>query len=131
MTKKKSTLIEHFKNMTVPRLKRKPLHKLDDIFLSVLKGNQSTLYDDVILFFENTPKSYIEHLASHKTIEKGHGRIEEREVTSCNNIHWLSKEHEHPYLASIVRVKSRWFYRDAWSEETRYFFKPSKVRNRA
>ncbi len=28
-------------------------------YLSALKGNQSTLHDDVILFFENTPKSHI------------------------------------------------------------------------
>ncbi len=27
-------------------------------YLTALKGNQSTLHDDVILFFENTPKSY-------------------------------------------------------------------------
>ncbi|MFT5814617.1 MAG: putative transposase YbfD/YdcC [Psychroserpens sp.] len=80
-------------------------------YLSALTGNQSTLHDDVTLFFENTPKSYIERLASHTTTEKGHGRIEEREVTSCNDIEWLIKEHEHPYLASIVCVKSRRFYK--------------------
>ena len=84
-------------------------------YLSALKGNQSTLHDDVILFFENTPKSYIQRLDSHKTIEKGHGRIEEREVTSCNDIEWLTKAHVHPHLASIIRVKSRRFHNDEWS----------------
>lgn len=95
-------------------------------YLSALKGNQSTLHDDVILFFESTPKNHIEHLASHKTVEKGHGRIEEREVTSCNNIDWLTKEHKHPYLASIVSVKSRRFLNNEWSQETRYFISSVK-----
>ncbi|MFT7008199.1 MAG: hypothetical protein ACJAXJ_003702, partial [Colwellia sp.] len=31
MTKKKPTLIEHFKDITDPRLQRKQLHKLDDM----------------------------------------------------------------------------------------------------
>ena len=95
-------------------------------YLSALKGNQSTLHDDVTLFFENIPKSYIESLASHKTVEKGHGRIEAREVTSCNDIEWLTKEHEHPYLASIVSVKSRRFHKGECSEETRYFISSVK-----
>jgi predicted transposase YbfD/YdcC len=90
-------------------------------YLSALKKTQSTLHDDVTLFFENTPKSYIERLASHKTIEKSHGRIKEREVTSCNSIDCITKEHEHPYLASIVVLKSRSFHHNEWSQETRYF----------
>jgi predicted transposase YbfD/YdcC len=65
---------------------------------------------------------------SAKTIvEKGHGRIEEREVTSCNDIEWLTKEHEYPYLGSIVSVKLRRFHKAEWSEETRYFV--SSVKN--
>ncbi|MFT7054286.1 MAG: hypothetical protein ACJAU1_001848, partial [Psychromonas sp.] len=36
-------------------------------YLSALKGNQSSLHDDVKLFFENTPKSHINRLNIHKT----------------------------------------------------------------
>jgi hypothetical protein len=36
MTKKKPTLIEHFKDIIDPRLKRKQLHKLDDMFFITL-----------------------------------------------------------------------------------------------
>ena len=46
-------------------------------YLSALKGNQSTLHDDVRLFFENTPKSHINSLNTYKTIDADHGRIEE------------------------------------------------------
>jgi len=95
-------------------------------YLSALKGNQSTLHDDVRLFFEKTPKSYINTLNTHKTIDSGHGRIEEREVTSCNQIDWLLKEHSYPHLSSIISVKSRRFHAKKWSEETRYFISSVK-----
>ncbi|MFT5814618.1 MAG: hypothetical protein ACI9VT_002379 [Psychroserpens sp.] len=36
MTKKKPTFIEHFKDITAPRLKRKQLHKLDGMFFITL-----------------------------------------------------------------------------------------------
>jgi hypothetical protein len=36
MTKQKPTLIEYFKDITDPRLQRKQLHKLDDIFFITL-----------------------------------------------------------------------------------------------
>ncbi|PAJ72488.1 hypothetical protein CJF42_20870 [Pseudoalteromonas sp. NBT06-2] len=36
MTKRKPTLIEHFKVITDPRIQRKQLHKFDDIFFITL-----------------------------------------------------------------------------------------------
>ena len=45
-------------------------------YLTALKGNQSTLHDDVILFFENMPKSYENIFNTFKSIDPGHGRIE-------------------------------------------------------
>jgi predicted transposase YbfD/YdcC len=95
-------------------------------YLSALKGNQSSLHDDVKLFFENTPKSHINRLNIHKTTDGDHGRIEEREVTSCHDIDWLIKDHSHPHLASIVRVKSRRFLDEKWSQETRYYISSIK-----
>ncbi|MFQ3199129.1 MAG: putative transposase YbfD/YdcC [Paraglaciecola sp.] len=62
-------------------------------YLSALKGKQSSLHDDVTLFFENTPKSHINRSNIHKTTDAEHGRIEEREVMSCHDIDWLIKDH--------------------------------------
>jgi len=95
-------------------------------YLTALKGNQSTLHDDVILFFENTPKSYENTLNTYKSIDSGHGRIEERTVTSCNRIDWLTEHNTHPHLASIISVNSRRFLANEWSEETRYFISSVK-----
>ncbi len=63
---------------------------------------------------------------THKAIDAGHGRIEEREVTSCNCIDWLTKEHSYLHLARIVSVKYRRFHKEEWSEETRYFISSVK-----
>jgi hypothetical protein len=87
-------------------------------YLTALKENQSTLHDDVILFFENTSKSDESTLNTDKSIDSGHGRIEERTVTSCNRIDWLTEHHTHPHLASIVSVKSRRFLANECSEKT-------------
>lgn len=95
-------------------------------YVSALKGNQSTLHDDVRLFFESTPQSHVHGLTTQKTTDAGHGRIEEREVTVCNDIDWLTKEHAYPHLASIISVKSRRFLEDKWSQETRYFISSVK-----
>lgn len=95
-------------------------------YVSALKGNQSTLHDDVKLFFEHPPEDRIKGLNTHKMTDADHGRIEEREVTSCNDIDWLIKRHSYPHLASIVRVKSRRFVANSWSEETRYFISSIK-----
>jgi predicted transposase YbfD/YdcC len=61
-------------------------------YLSALKGNQSTLHDDVALFFENTPISYLKKLNIHKSTNSGHGRISnqyahlsysDKQIASC------------------------------------------------
>lgn len=95
-------------------------------YLTALKGNQSSLHDDVIRFFEHPPKCYTNSLNTYKSVDAGHGRIEERIVTSCNHIDWLTERHAHPHLASIISVTSRRFYEDKWSEETRYFISSVK-----
>jgi hypothetical protein len=75
----------------------------------------------VRFFIENTPKSHTNSLNTYKTIDADHGRIEELEVTSCNDIDWLIKGHSPPHFASIVSVKSRRFLAEKWIQETRYF----------
>jgi predicted transposase YbfD/YdcC len=75
----------------------------------------------VRLFFESTPQSHIAGLHTYKTVDADHGRIEEREVTSCNNIDWLIKDHPYPHLASIISVNLRRFVANKWSQETRCF----------
>jgi len=44
----------------------------------------------------------------------------------CMLINRLTKEHSHPYLASIISDKSRRFHAEKRSEETRYFISSVK-----
>ena len=88
-------------------------------YVMALKGNRSSLHEDVTVFFEQTPDAY--PLDHHKTIDSEHGRIEEREVWVCNDVDWLLEEHDFPHLGSIIKVKSRRIEREDSSEDVRYF----------
>lgn len=81
-----------------------------------LKGNQSTLHDDVHLYFET------ETVANTKTtLEKGHGRIEKREYFLETEIDWLYGRERFPGLMAIGAVKSTVTIKNKTTEDTRYF----------
>jgi len=67
----------------------KIIEKDADYFLA-LKGNQGNLFNDVIDYFKNTLDTQKE-LSYHKTIDKGHGRVEVRRCWSSDDIDWLKK----------------------------------------
>lgn len=70
-----------------------------------LKGNQSTLHDNVQLLFETKPNNMT--IFTHVETEKGHGRIETRTCTVSDDIAWLKTEHHHwKNLTSIAEVES-------------------------
>jgi predicted transposase YbfD/YdcC len=93
----------------------KVINKKADYVFS-LKGNQSTLNDDVRLYFENETVS-----GEKTTFDKGHGRIERRTYTLETNIEWLSQKPEWRGLSGIGRVKSVVEEKGVKKEETRYF----------
>jgi predicted transposase YbfD/YdcC len=81
-----------------------------------LKGNQSTIHDDVRLYFETeTVKT------TKKTLEKGHGRIERREYFLEPNIDWLYGRERWAGLRAIGAVKSTVEIKGKRTEEIRYF----------
>jgi len=81
-----------------------------------LKGNQSTLHEDVKLYFENLP-------AEQSTVTKGndHGRIEKREYFLETDIDWLPQKANWAGLNAIGSVKSTVYEKGITREETRYF----------
>lgn len=56
-----------------------------------LKGNQGTLHAEAVNFFDQAIEIGAEEseCECHSTVEKGHGRIEEREVWVTSNLEWL------------------------------------------
>src|SRR6202051_3712640 len=66
-----------------------------------LKGNQGTLHDDVIRYFDD-PASKI--TTAKPVVEGDHGRIEIRTATVSTDIKWLQDDHQWPGLSAIGRV---------------------------
>ncbi len=81
-----------------------------------LKGNQSSLHDDVKLYFE-TEK------AKQKTVthDKGHGRIETRNYYLETELDRLTQKPDWAGLKGVGMVKSRVWEKDVLREETRCF----------
>ena len=96
----------------------------DADYVLALKGNQSSLRDDVELFFTSHKESPFKDIAvsRHQTLEKSHGRIETRSVTALDQIDWLKKRHDWVGLKSIVMVESvREIIGGKTERETRYY----------
>lgn len=103
----------------------KILSKGGDYFFS-LKGNQGSLHDSVRLFFEKLPKSVETEL--FEDINKGHGRIEIRQVSVFHELDWLHKMHERwPHIETIIQINSKRIIKGRVEEESRYFVSSRKL----
>jgi predicted transposase YbfD/YdcC len=91
-------------------------------YILALKGNQSNLHEDVARFFEDNVLSSA--CATHKTIDAGHGRIEERFIRVIDARDWLCAMHQQwKDLRSIVAIMSTRTQKKTGqaSTETRYY----------
>ena len=70
-------------------------------YVLALKGNQSTLHDDVSLFLDDPA---CKATATDQTVDGDHGRIETRTATVSTDIDWLQEDHCWPGLAAIGKV---------------------------
>jgi predicted transposase YbfD/YdcC len=84
-----------------------------------LKGNQGTLHDDVITYFND--KKRLERSLISEENDKGHGRIEQRVAYSLEDIQWLKDEHRWPGLRSIGMVTTIVQKRDKVSKDKRFY----------
>jgi predicted transposase YbfD/YdcC len=67
-----------------------------------LKGNQTTLHDDVVRFFDD-PASKVS--TAKPSVDGDHGRIETRTATVSTEIAWLQDTHRWPGLRAIGKVE--------------------------
>jgi predicted transposase YbfD/YdcC len=58
-----------------------------------LKGNQGTLFDDVVLLLDDAK---LKTSIAAPVVEADHGRIETRTATLSTEIDWLQKQHQRP-----------------------------------
>lgn len=87
-------------------------------YLFGLKGNQTSLHEDVALFFSDTDSEDL--LECHTTIEKNAGRIETRICRKITDISWLA-EHKWPGLRSVFSIERLVDTRGRVSRETGYY----------
>lgn len=92
-------------------------------YILALKGNQSTLHDDVRLWFEDAVKRDFRQV-SHDYAEattKGHGRIEVRRCWTLTDLAWLRQRNAWPKLRSIIVVESERRFAGEVAKERRYY----------
>ncbi len=67
-----------------------------------LKGNQGTLHSDIKLLFSDKDEL---NISTHQTVEKGHGRIEIREMWATEELDCLIEQHNWPGLKTAIMCK--------------------------
>lgn len=96
-------------------------------YVLALKENHKNLHNDVNLYFDtevaSQPKSKLKASGIyHRTIEKGHGRIETREYYKVDDIEWMSQKNDWKGLTSIgMVISSREEIGKEKTQNTRYF----------
>jgi predicted transposase YbfD/YdcC len=92
-------------------------------FLLALKGNQSSLREDVELFAaEQTARSVVDTTISQDTtIDGDHARIETRTTTVSHDVKWLQERHNWPGPQGVVIIESSREVSGKIEWETRYY----------
>ena len=97
-------------------------------YLLALKGNQSSLHEDVRLHFEQPAPTSLIRMTRAETVDKGHGRIEIRQCRLSTDIDWLRARHpEWKNMSGIVAIDSERLIGDTAAQEIRYFISSSQA----
>jgi predicted transposase YbfD/YdcC len=95
-------------------------------YLLALKANQGTLYEDVILLFDDLVQSnFTAYAYDHdKTVDKDHGRIEVRQAWTINDpavLRALRTTDKWPKLRTLLKVQAERYLGAQHTLETRYY----------
>lgn len=101
----------------------KQIKKKDADYILALKGNQSSLYQDVCLFMEDYVKrAELKQTPFYaKTTGHNHGRIETRECFLCEDIDWLEGRDKWHGLNGIGVIRCKIEQNGQISEQNHYF----------
>ena len=88
-----------------------------------LKGNQGRLHDEAVNFFDQAIDVGIQETGCSyfKTLEKGHGRIEEREIWVTSDLEWLEGFEEWDSLKSLICIRSTRHEKGKTTVERRHY----------
>ncbi len=93
-----------------------------------LKGNQGRLQDEAVNFFDQAIDVGIQETGCSyfKTLEKGHGRIEEREIWVTSDLTWLEGFEEWDGLKSLICIRSTRHEKGKTTVERRHYISSLK-----
>ncbi len=93
-------------------------------YLFSLKGNQSTMHDEVAWWLDHAIAGQIREarLDYHEQITKGHGRLETRQVWCTEQVEWFADRDQWPGLSSLIAVDARRQWVDGRIEKERRYF---------
>lgn len=115
---------------TQKEIAEKIIEKDADYILS-LKENQKTLYDDVKLYIDDIrkDKKILDKHNYHKTVEKGHNRIEIRECIISEEIGWLHNKSDWKGLYGVGAIYCYTEEKGHKSQQSHYFIYSCKGLN--
>jgi predicted transposase YbfD/YdcC len=92
-------------------------------YVLALKGNQSSLQEDVTVFVaEQKSRGFKDTTISQtETVDGDHGRIETRATTVIHDVAWLQQRHNWPGLNGLVIIDSRREINEKVETETRFY----------
>jgi predicted transposase YbfD/YdcC len=96
----------------------------DADYVLALKGNQGRLYRDAKVLFEDARAIDFADCDYHKTVEKGHGRIEIRECWATAHPEYLAalyKPEQWASLQTVVMIRTERRIGEKVETETRYY----------
>jgi predicted transposase YbfD/YdcC len=92
-------------------------------YVLALKGNQETLHNDIVDYFETLkPTAASSSFARYaETTDLGHGRKEVRRVWASSDLNWLIRARDWVDLQSVVLVESERHLGGTVTRQRRYF----------
>ena len=92
-------------------------------YVIALKGNQGTLYSEAENFFSQAREVGHEDMGCfvEKTVEKGHDRLETREVVVSQDLEWLEAKTDWAKLKTVIEVTATREIQGKIAQEKRYY----------
>ena len=84
-------------------------------YVLALKGNQTSLYDDVKTFLDDAATPVAQDIRHGK----GHGRVETRIAQISGDVDWLQELHDWPGLKAVGKVTATRYLDGTESYQTR------------
>jgi len=92
-------------------------------YILQLKGNQGGLHDETVALFDQCLRDDCLGIAytTAKTINKGHGRIEQRTIWATEDVSWFAERAQWVGLKSLVRIRRQRTIGGETSSEVHYY----------